>query len=104
MDDVDRFFAELESKGEDEVRKSFGKLVYERSDKIHYLLTEKWLKSKADARAAEAALRKEAREEESLSISRKAMRNSIRATTIAIMAIALSVVMAIQKVIEWRSH
>ena len=41
--------------------------------------------------------------EESLSISRKALSNSRLATRIAISAIVLSIIMAIQKIIEWSS-
>lgn len=53
--------------------------------------------------AAREAAERDARDEDSLSISRKALRNSDRATNIAISAIVLSIVMAIQKVIEWYS-
>lgn len=53
--------------------------------------------------AALAAVRAEEREEESLSISRKALRNSERATRIAISAIALSISMAILAIIQWYS-
>ncbi len=47
--------------------------------------------------------RAEERSEESLSISRKALSNSRLATRIAISAIVLSIIMAIQKIIEWSS-
>jgi hypothetical protein len=47
--------------------------------------------------------RAEAREEESLSISRKALSNSERATRIAISAIVLSIIMAIYEIIKWYS-
>ena len=60
---------------------------------------ETWLKSKE----LEASFRKESREEESLSISRKALDNSRSATRIATSAIVLSIAMAIQKIIEWYS-
>ena len=45
--------------------------------------------------------RAEERSEESLSISRKALSTSRLATRIAISAIILSIIMAIQKIIEW---
>lgn len=51
----------------------------------------------------EGKVRADDRSEESLSISRKALRNSDRATNIAISAIVLSIIMAIQKLIEWYS-
>ena len=53
--------------------------------------------------AALAAARAEEREEESLSISRKALRNSERATRIAISAISLSISMAMLAIIQWYS-
>ena len=56
-----------------------------------------WLKTE-EAKAAERA---EDRSEENLSISRKALRNSERATKIAISAIVLSIIMAIPLIIEF---
>jgi len=56
-----------------------------------------WLKTE-EAKAAERA---DERSEENLSISRKALRNSERATKIAISAIALSIIMAIPLIIEF---
>lgn len=50
-----------------------------------------------------AKQRAESRSEESLSISRKALRTSIQSKMIAISAIVLSIIMAIQKLIEWYS-
>lgn len=58
---------------------------------------ESWLAVKD----AEGKARADDRSEESLSISCKALRNSDRATNIAISAIVLSIIMAIQKLIEW---
>lgn len=58
-------------------------------------IAQEWIRRKEDARTAEAAARIEKREEESLSISRKALRNSERANSIAISAIVLSVITAI---------
>ena len=64
---------------------------------------EEWL-AHEDARIRlEADERAEVREEENLSISRKALRNSERATRIAISAIILSISMAILEVIKWYS-
>jgi hypothetical protein len=53
---------------------------------------------------AEGKARAEERAEESLSIARKAFVNSRRATSIAICAIVLSIIMAIQKLIDWFSR
>ena len=49
-------------------------------------------------------VRDEERSEESLSISRKALSNSERATRIAISAIVLSIIMAIYEIIKWYSR
>ena len=63
---------------------------------------ELWVRAKEkEVSATAASARSEARSEESLSISRKALRNSDRATWIATSAIVLSIIMAIQKIIEW---
>lgn len=67
----------------------------------HAALAQEWLRRKEASRNAEAAARKETREEAGLAISRKALANSQLATRIAIVAIVLSVIMAIQRVIEW---
>jgi hypothetical protein len=69
----------------------------------HATLAQEWLRRKESSRSTETAARKEAREEEGLAISRRALANSQLATRIAIVAIVLSVVMAIQRVIEWLS-
>ena len=66
-------------------------------------IAQEYLASIDRKEAAVAAARAEAREEESLSISRKALRNSERATRIAISAIALSISMAILAIIKWHS-
>lgn len=65
---------------------------------------EAWVAAERAKRDSAALSRKEAREEESLSIARKALSNSQRATTIAIFAVVVSVAMAIQKLIEWLSR
>ena len=54
-------------------------------------------------RESASKARSEARSEESLSISRKAFLASRSAYRIAISAIVLSIIMAIQKIIEWYS-
>lgn len=61
----------------------------------HLGIAQEWIRRKDDARAAEVAVCTEAREEESLSISHQALRNSERANGIAISAIILSVITAI---------
>ncbi len=66
-------------------------------------LAREWLRRKEEARAAEATSRAEAREEESLAISRKALENSRLATRLAASAIVLSIAMAILKIVEWYS-
>jgi type IV secretory pathway component VirB8 len=58
-------------------------------------IVKEWLRRKEEERSAETADRAEAREEENLSISRKALRNSQRANIIAIIAMVLSAATAI---------
>lgn len=78
----DKYVAELEKLGEDEVRKRLIKGNYGH-DGEYYFVVEAWLQSKADAR-------KESREAISLSISRKALFNSHIATIIAAIAIIVA--------------
>ena len=96
-------FARLEAMGEDSVRNGLLQGIPPADGSEHRLAVEGWLRRKEDERAAASSARKEAREEESLSISRKALANSRLATRIAISAIVLSITMAIQKIIEWYS-
>ena len=67
-------------------------------------VAQEWLRRKGAARTSAAADRSEAREEESLSISRKALSNSQLATRIAISAIVLSIAMATLEIITWYSR
>ena len=57
---------------------------------VKHSLAKEWLESKSET----LELNRENREEEALSISRKALRNSERANTIAIIAIVCSVITA----------
>lgn len=87
----------FESLGEAEVRHRL-----ESKQGLHSLEWESaraWLAAKETDRA----VRSDGRAEESLSIARKALDNSRLATRIAILAIVLSIVMAIPKIIEWSS-
>ena len=78
--DVDKFYAELESTGEMTVRDKLAQGAY--APKKHLLIQE-WLRRKSDERLEAAALRSEAREEETLSISRNALRISEEANLIS---------------------
>ncbi len=69
----------------------------------HASIAQEYLASIERKQAAAVAARAEAREEESLSISRRALRNSERATRISIGAITLSISMAILAIIQWYS-
>jgi len=66
-------------------------------------IVKEWLRRKKEGRSSAAAARSEMREEESLSISRRALRNSDCATKIAISAIILSISMIIFEIIKWCS-
>jgi hypothetical protein len=90
--DAKEFFAKLDASTELEVRTRLAAGNY---NKQHAALAQEWLARKTEARESEAATRAEAREDESLSISREALRISERANSIAISAIILSAATAI---------
>lgn len=95
----DDLLAELERLGEQEVRKRQLRTEFGNIGSPRYLVVDAWLRSKEDARKSEAESRKELREEMSLSISRKALRVSWLATSIAIMAIISNTIDKSDKVI-----
>ena len=64
-------------------------------------LVKVWLQSKADARSSDAAGRAEASDEESLTISRKALSNSQLATRISMFAIFISLIVAAWEIFKW---
>lgn len=98
-----KLFGRLEAMGEDAVRQQVALGLAGTPGSEHNSAVLSWLKNKEDERSAAVVSRKEAREEESLSISRQALANSRLATRIAISAIGLSILMALQKIIEWYS-
>jgi len=87
--------AKFESLGEAEVRHRL-----ESKQGLHSL---EWAAARAwlAAKETERAVRANAHSAESVSISRKALSNSQLATRIAVVALILSVIMAVQKLIEW---
>lgn len=89
-------FSKFEELGEPEVRK---RLECNDFNIMHQGPARAWLSLKE----SEAQKRAEMREEENLSTSRKALRNSERATNIAIVAILLSISMTILEFIKWYS-
>ena len=100
----DKLTAFCESQGALEVRRL---RLQNHFHSLDWNIVDSWLAVKE----AEGKARGEERSEESLSISRQALRNSDKAlsnsrlaTSIAISAIVLSIIMAIQKVIEWLSR
>lgn len=94
----------LEALGEDAVRVELAKgNMGDVPTHPYRRVVEDWLRSQSSIREAASADRAEAREEENLSISRKALANSERATRIAISAIVLSISMAILEIIKWYS-
>jgi hypothetical protein len=97
--DVNAFYAELESTGEMTVRDKLSQGAYAPNK---HLLIQEWLRRKSDERQEEAARRAVARDEETLSISRKssaisdaARRYSLYANIIAAVALAITLIMAI---------
>jgi hypothetical protein len=104
---MDRTFLERldAANNETEVRE---RLAGGKYNQQHASLAREWLRRKEEERAAAIAARSEARDDESLSLSRKAIeisersvRNSERSTRIAIAALVLSIAIALQKLIEW---
>ena len=82
----------LDALGEKEVLHRQAKGEFGAIGSVGHGIASAWLEGK-----------KVERSEESLSISRKALANSRSATVIATMAMILSTIMAIQKIIEWYS-
>lgn len=76
----------------EEVRRKLAEGLYNQQ---HAKIAQEYLDSKDRESAASASARAEAREDESLSISREALRNSERANKIAISAIVLSIITTI---------
>lgn len=73
MSDHQAFFAELDAKGEEAVRVDLAKGVYASGNSSQ--LVHEWLSSKERARESASSAKRDAREEETLSIAREA--NSI---------------------------
>jgi hypothetical protein len=80
IDNVDGFFSELASQGEEFVRKRLARGDFA-NHKIP--LVQEWLRLQEERRLNNAVSRSEAREEESLSISRKALAISEEANSIS---------------------
>jgi len=86
--DAQSFFARLDAaNNEAEVRTRLADGQYHSSQ---VPLVQEWLRRRESTRSEAASTRKEEREEESLSISRRALRNSILATIIATIAIIVA--------------
>jgi len=92
------FRAKLEALGVDEVRLKLSLRAWGPTERE---LAENWLEHEDKKSTLSAAARAEVRSEENLLISRKALRNSERATRIAISAIILSISMATLEIIKW---
>lgn len=98
--DRSEFVIELKSLGTEKVREFLAS--------GHWLspaeeCAKEWLEHQDKRLSSQLEARNEARSEENLSISRKALSNSQRATRIAISAIVLSIIMAIYEIIKWYS-
>lgn len=84
----------FEKLGESQVRMQFA----DRSDDVG-LQAREWLKLKELARSDASSARRDAREEETLSIARKALSNSTRANIIATIAMILATAAAISSAV-----
>ncbi len=65
----------------------------------HQAIAQEWLRRKEESRSAASLAKRDAREEETMYIARKALSNSNRANMIAISAIIFSVIAA--AIIAW---
>ncbi len=83
-------YRQLDGSDEKTVRYCLAKGDYGSPGSTSHDIVLSWLATKDTERSSE-----------SLAISRKALSNSQLATRIAVCAIALSIVMAIQKIVEW---
>jgi hypothetical protein len=89
------FTDDLEKLGEAEVRRRLQNEGFGQPGSQNYSSVQEWLSAKKREREDALNARREAREEESLSISRKALRISKWAMIIAIAAIVFSTITAI---------
>ena len=85
MSDHSKIIAGFEQQGEPAIRKWLSEHVEETSGRVHYRLAQQWVSSKDSER-------RDAREEEILSIARKALSNSNRANIIAIIATIIAAI------------
>jgi hypothetical protein len=90
----DDLLADLDRRGEDNVRPSWIKGDFGQVGSERYSFVERWLRSRADTR-------KEQREDMSLSISRKALFNSRVATIIASIAMMVAALDTVISFLRW---
>ena len=82
--------SEFESLGEEAVRMMDSGLQVDPDDKIRF--SRVWLKQQEDSRAAAAAAKRDGREEETLSIARKALHSSYWANIVAAAAAIIALI------------
>lgn len=99
--DIAQYLAQWESLGVGEVRKRLVSEEYGTGDAPLRKLVEDWLTSKELEHKAASDARFEAREEKSLSISRKALFNSRCATIIAIIATIIAMSDKFISFLQW---
>lgn len=94
-------FSDFEKIGETQVRinlyvnPQYGQVGMSGTGPEKFELAKIWLQKKQEQRDIEASARRDAREEETLSIARKALENSNRANCISVSAIIFSAIIAI---------
>jgi hypothetical protein len=96
----DQFNAELAKLDPDEIRQRIAVCIITGPHKIY---AEEYLRKLESDRSHEAAARKEAREEETLSIARQALANSQMATRLSAISILLAIALALLNIIDWYS-
>ena len=93
------FWEQLDAANDEaEVRRRIAEGLY---SEPHLGIAQEWVRRQEASRSEAASSRKEAREEESLSISRRALRNSILATIIATIAIIVATREIIWSAVMW---
>ena len=95
---------QLDALGLPEARRQIARGVFGDIGSPNHRVASAHLDAMEKEEADSVAQRKEARENESIHISRQALRNSKYAARIATLALALSIVLAIQKATDWLSR
>jgi hypothetical protein len=99
------YFAKFETYGESEVRIQINKGIWSEQNRIMLGYAQEWLRLKDESRSLEASVKRDTREEETLSIAKMALVNSKRANISAIIAAiftaAATIIAALISIKNW---